>query len=182
MVPADDVSPPPRRVYLIGFMGAGKSTVGARLARRLGWPFVELDREIEKEAGRSIPEIFRAEDEEGFRDREHRVLRRVGRGDAPCVVACGGGVPLYERNRRILRETGIPIHLEVSPDTVLRRLGEDASRPLLPSGEGREKRLKRLWHQRQDAYNGFERSVSTEGCSPDEVVEKVLARLRELET
>lgn len=178
MVPGTDVTvDAPRRLYLVGFMGAGKTTVGRGLADRLGWDFVELDQEIETVAGRGIPAIFREEGEEAFRDLEHRVLRRVSRRDPPCVVACGGGVPLSADNREILTETGIPVHLIVRPETVLDRLGEDDSRPLLPAGDRREERLKRLWQERQDAYNAFDRSVVTDGRSVEDVVDRVLALL-----
>lgn len=178
MVPRVDVTvDSPRRLYLVGFMGAGKSTVGRTLADRLGWDFVELDAEIEGVAGRTIPAIFREEGEPAFRDLEHRVLRRVSRREPPCVVACGGGVPLSERNRRILMETGLPVHLMVRPETVLERLDQDGSRPLLPGGDRREERLKRLWQERQDAYNAFDRSVVTDDRSVDDVVDRVLALL-----
>lgn len=171
---------PPRRLYLVGFMGAGKSTVGKRVAKRLEWDFVELDDRIEARSGRPIPTIFREEGEQAFRDLEGQILREIARGETPCVVACGGGVPLRADNRRVLRETGIPIHLMVRPETVLDRVGKDANRPLLPSGEGRQERVKRLWEERQDAYNAFDRSVVTDDRSPGEVADRVIALLEDV--
>ncbi len=171
---------PARRLYLVGFMGAGKSTVGRLVAKRLEWRFVELDDRIEARSGRSIPTIFREEGEQAFRDLEGQILREVARGETPCVVACGGGVPLRAENRRVLRETGVPIHLIVHPETVLDRVGEDGGRPLLPSGEDREKRVKRLWEERQDAYNAFDRSVVTDDRSPGDVADRVIALLEDV--
>lgn len=179
MVRADDVSGSDAspRMYLVGFMGAGKSTVGARLAERLACPFVELDDRIEERADATIPELFRTRGEEAFRDLEHRELRRVSRLDPPRVIACGGGVPLFERNRRILSETGRTVCLRVSPETALKRVGDADDRPLFPSGQDRERQLKRLWEKRQDAYNAFEFSVDTDDRTPAEIVDVILEHL-----
>lgn len=121
----------PRNIYLTGFSGTGKSTVGALVAQRLGFRFVDLDTEIERQAGRSVPEIFKAEGEEAFRRYEAEALRRLGT-EGNLVVATGGGVVLRPENRRLMAETGLVVCLEARPETITRRLANLApTRPLL---------------------------------------------------
>ena len=124
-----------RPVFLIGFMGAGKSTVGAMVATRLGRPFVDLDGEIERETGRTATELFAAEGEEGFRAAERAALEAVAHHPG-LVVACGGGVVTDEGSRAILRESGTVVYLQVSSDEALARVGSElAGRPLLRGGD-----------------------------------------------
>lgn len=119
-----------RHLYLVGFMGAGKSTVGRILADRLGLPFVDLDTVIAEHAGRSIVEIFDAEGEQGFRTRESEALADVA-ASVPSVVACGGGVVLADENRRLLKESGVVVYLQVSAEEAIARIGDTTGRPLL---------------------------------------------------
>ena len=121
-------------VFLIGFMGAGKSTVGALLADRLGLPFIDLDARITERAGRSIIQIFDAEGEQGFRDRESEALAALA-DDPPAVVACGGGIVLADENRRLLKEMGRVVYLKVSAGEALARIGDTTGRPLLERGD-----------------------------------------------
>jgi len=99
-------------VYLVGMPGSGKSSAGRALAEMLGLPFVDLDDEIERAAGRSIPEIFQEQGEPRFRELEREALERAASGPR-CVVACGGGVPLREDNRALMRSTGTVVALDV---------------------------------------------------------------------
>jgi shikimate kinase len=117
------------RIYLTGFMGAGKSTVGRLLAARLEVPFVDLDAEIEAEAARPVAEIFAADGEPSFRRREREALR--GTSDLErCVVATGGGAPVAPDNRAWMRAHGRVVWLDVPWDRLLERLGSGEGRPL----------------------------------------------------
>jgi shikimate kinase len=121
-------------VFLIGFMGAGKSTVGRLVANHLELPFVDLDARVTESAGRSIVEIFDAEGEQGFRDRESEALAALAH-DPPSVVACGGGIVLVDENRRLLAEMGRVVYLKVSAGEALARIGDTTGRPLLHCGD-----------------------------------------------
>ncbi len=123
-------------VFLVGMMGAGKSTVGKALARRLGREFVDCDREIIKRTGVSIATIFEIEGEAGFRARESAVLADVAVRHGT-VVATGGGAVLVEANRRLMREKGTVVYLHAALDQLHERTRRDSSRPLLSKGDGR---------------------------------------------
>ncbi len=116
-------------IYLVGFMGSGKSTVGRRLAEELGWPFVDLDDDIEAAAGRTIADIFSNDGEQAFRDAEHAALRaRVSGVDA--VVALGGGAFTFARNRDVMKGAGKSVWLDCPFQLALRRVEGFAHRPL----------------------------------------------------
>lgn len=116
-------------IYLVGFMGSGKSTVGRRLAEQLGWPFVDLDDDIERAAGRTIADIFSNDGEQAFRDAEHAALRaRVAGPDA--VVALGGGAFTFARNRELLHGEGKSVWLDCPFELALRRVEGFGHRPL----------------------------------------------------
>lgn len=117
-------------IYLVGLMGAGKTTIGRSLAKRLGLSFVDTDKEIEARTGVSIPTIFEIEGEDGFRKRESQVIAEMGarRG---LVVATGGGGVLRAENRANMRANGFVIYLNVPPQTLWERTRHDRNRPLL---------------------------------------------------
>lgn len=120
----------PENIYLVGLMGAGKTTIGKALAKRLGWRFVDSDHEIEARTGVSIPTIFEIEGEEGFRRRETQVLRELT-ALPHIVMATGGGVVIAEENRQLLRDNGFVVYLDVSPAQLYERTRHDRNRPLL---------------------------------------------------
>lgn len=158
-------------VLLVGFMGAGKSTVGRLLARRLGVPFFDLDRLIESEEGMSVADIFSAEGEAGFRDAESRVLCKLERA-ASSVVACGGGVVVREENRALLPRLGTVVFLRVEAETVFGRISDLTSRPLLASGD--VEGAKRLMAERDPLYLSVaDHIVNTEGKSPTELEQEI---------
>jgi shikimate kinase len=127
----------PGNIFLVGMMGAGKSTVGKALARRLGREFVDSDREIVARTGVPIATIFEIEGEDGFRNREAAVLADLAtRRDT--VIATGGGAVLAEANRRLMRESGIVVYLHASVDHLHDRTRHDILRPLLATGDRRE--------------------------------------------
>ncbi len=171
----------PSNVALIGFMGAGKSAVGWRLASRLGKAFVETDSLIEGRAGISIAEIFAGSGEQRFRDLEAEVVRDVSAG-RDSVIACGGGVVLRPENVTCLKSGAVVVYLVVSRDSVIERLGSPSGvRPLL-SGSEREERVTELLEYRDPFYSkAAELTVDTAGLSVDEVVERIVQSLGEYE-
>lgn len=162
----------PAQIYLVGFMGSGKSTVGPLLARALGRPFIDLDAVIQASTGRTIPEIFSQEGEVGFREIETRCLEQVA-GGPPAVVALGGGAYQGAVNRSITAATGTTIWLQVSLATVKARVLGDPDRPLA----GDPQRLEELFERRLDAYRQADLQVWAEGRTPEEVVEEIRAML-----
>lgn len=124
-------------LFLIGPMGAGKTTLGRLVATELGYEFIDTDRFLEERTGVDIPTIFYFEGEEGFREREARVIDELSQRDN-IVLATGGGAILRPENRRILRQRGFVIYLKVSVEQQLLRTSRDRSRPLLNTENPRE--------------------------------------------
>ena len=139
-----------QNVYLVGLMGAGKTTIGRSLARRLGLDFVDSDREIEARTGVSIPTVFEIEGEEGFRKREIQVIEDLAARSGQ-VVATGGGVVLRPENRGNMSASGFVVYLDVPPYTLWERTRHDRNRPLLQV-EDPLLRLKDLYAQRDPFY------------------------------
>jgi shikimate kinase len=137
-------------IVFIGMMGAGKTTVGRAYAARHGLAFIDSDQELEARTGVSIPTIFAVEGEEGFRERETRLLAELlGREDV--VLATGGGVVLRPENRAQLRRRGIVVYLHVPPEVLWERLRHDRHRPLLQVPQPRQ-RIFELYAQRDPLY------------------------------
>lgn len=147
------------RVYLSGFMGSGKTTVGPRLAARLGQPFLDLDRLIQVHEGRSIAEIFEEDGEDAFRELESAALRRTSETE-DLVVALGGGAVVSDENRQFVKENGLLVYLEVDAETVLERVGDEAEeRPLLQDESGTpldrtqmQTRIEQMLDTRESSY------------------------------
>ena len=125
-----------RTIVLVGLMGAGKTSVGRRLAVLLGMPFVDADKEIEKAAGCAIPEIFAAHGEAAFRDGERRVIARLLK-DPPHVLAAGGGAFMDPETRARIRDDALSVWLRADIDLLLERVGGRRGRPLLDTGDRR---------------------------------------------
>jgi shikimate kinase len=159
-------------LVLVGMMGCGKTSVGRRVARALGRPFLDLDHEVERVAGRRIPELFEHEGEAGFRDREGAALRGALAGTEPMVIATGGGAVLRPENRAAMRERAVVVWLRARPDTLLARVGDGRGRPLLagdPLGN-----LTRIAADRADAYRDAAHEViDVDGLPFDEISERV---------
>jgi shikimate kinase len=138
-------------IFLIGPMGAGKTTIGRQLARELNMPFYDSDRVIEQHTGANIPLIFDLEGEEGFRKREQAAIDELTAMEN-IVLATGGGAVLREQNRRHLSERGTTFYLYTDLDSLLERTHKDKNRPLLHGEESPEVILKRLMEERDPLY------------------------------
>jgi shikimate kinase len=166
----------PQLIFLVGYRGSGKTTVGRALAARLGWPFLDADERLEHIAGRSVKEIFAAEGETGFRDRESAVLAEVSELTRH-VVATGGGVVLRPGNRNLLR-TGFTSWLTASPETIWERIQTDpttaARRPNLTAAGGLEE-VRALLAVREPLYREVADFVVDAGSlSPDAAADAIL--------
>ena len=163
-------------IVLVGFMGAGKSSVGRVLARRLGRCLVETDDMIVAADGRSIPEIFAAEGEAYFRAAEDEVLRLLAlkRGE---VIATGGGLPCREGRAEALRALGTVVWLRGDFDAVYERAQRAGERPML-AGRGRDE-IEALYRTREPYYRQADLTVDTTGINPDQVVAKLLLLLHD---
>ncbi len=139
-----------KNVYLVGLMGAGKTTIGRSLAKRLNLDFIDSDREIEARTGVNIPTIFEIEGEEGFRKREAQVIADLSRLSGR-VVGTGGGAVLRPENRANLKVSGFVVYLNVPPHILLERTRHDRNRPLLQVADPLLK-LKELFLQRDPLY------------------------------
>lgn len=166
-----------RAIVLIGMMGAGKSTVGRRLAARLGLNFVDADAEIEAAAGMSIPDIFAAHGEQYFRDGEVRVIARLLDG-APCVLATGGGAWMRPETRERIRAKGISVWLKAEPDVLLRRVKRRSDRPLLQTADPAAI-IERLVAERYPVYAGADLTLLSREVPHDRIVDECVAALAE---
>jgi shikimate kinase len=151
-VPSSTLPAPriPGNIFLVGLMGAGKTSVGRLLAKRFGKTFYDCDQEIERRTGVKIPVIFEIEGEEGFRTREANVLRELTALN-DIVLATGGGAILREENRRTLMHNGTVVYLRASLDDLYQRTRHDRNRPLLDTADPRAK-LEELFAQRDPLY------------------------------
>jgi len=161
-----------RPLFLLGFMGAGKTTVGSLLARTLGCSFVDLDALIVERVGKSIVDIFETEGEESFRRYETEALESVAEG--AMVVATGGGVVTRGENWKVL-DKGITVALMASPEVLMRRLGRGEGRPLLHD----EKDWRELLNERESLYRRAQLVIDTTCLTPEEVVDCILGALEE---
>ncbi len=169
----------PGNVFLIGMPASGKTTVGRRLAKALGLPFMDTDKVIEARAGAEVAWIFDVEGEDGFRDREEAVLDELTQTDG-VVLATGGGAILRPKNRQCLRERGAVVYLNAPVERLLARVRHDTRRPLL-KGPGREERFRRLNAERAELYRQTAHiDVSVAAGSARAISEDIVARLATL--
>ena len=164
-------------IYFIGPMGAGKSTIGRLLAQEIGWPFLDMDREIEARSGVSMTWIFDREGEMGFRRREIALLQEIGEQCERRVVATGGGVVIFPESREILKKSGVVIFLETSVDTQVKRTLKDKRRPLLQSGVDRRQILADLYQKRIMLYHSTADIVINADAGIQELVVRKLCAL-----
>src|SRR4051812_10975274 len=166
-----------RSVVLVGMMGAGKSTIGRRLAARLRLPFLDADAEIETAAGMSIPDIFETHGEPHFRDGEARVIARL-LDAGPSVLATGGGAFMRDETRNRIRDKAISIWLKADPETILRRVKRRADRPLLQTADPAAT-VGRLIEERHPVYQQADLTVASREVPHEKIVEECLAALHQ---
>jgi shikimate kinase len=166
-----------RPIVLVGLMGAGKSTIGRRLARRLGLPFVDSDSEIEEASGSPTAELFERYGEHDFRDGERRLVARLVEGDVR-VIATGGGAFNDPRTRELLNQRAITVWLDAPVDVLAERTGRRDNRPLLKVGN-REQTLARLAEERQRFYAEAHIRIRSGVGAHSNVVEAIVSALQE---
>lgn len=163
---------PRANLYLVGFMGSGKSTVGWHAAKQLDFQLVDSDREIEKVAGKPISDIFAQDGEAAFRAME-RTFAESGHPDSGCVVACGGGLIVPAGMLDLLRAKGVVVCLHAPLETILERTVRHTHRPLLEQGD-KEQRIRELYAQREELYRRAGTMVLTDKRPLREIVGHVL--------
>ena len=160
---------PRERIVLVGFMGSGKSTVGRRLARQLGWGFLDMDERIEERNGRRVADIFREQGEAAFRQEELRVARELQTATRQ-VVATGGGAFAQAETREVLRAGAFTVYLAGDFEALARRVPADGSRPLAADREI----MRRLLEEREPFYRSADLIVDAT-AAPDAIVARIMA-------
>lgn len=167
-----------QNVVLIGFMGSGKSTVGIRLSYRLRRVVEDTDKLIEKRQKRRISDIFAVEGEAYFRQLETDMLRELTACNTEKIISVGGGTPVREENRALLRQLGTVVYLRVQPETVCNRLKNDTTRPLL-QGENSRGKIEALLEARKEAYESCaDLIIDADLLKITEVVDRIEAYLQ----
>jgi len=165
----------PRLIVLVGMMGAGKSTIGRRLAARLRLPFTDADTEIETAAGMTIPEIFEVHGEQHFRDGEARVIARL-LDSGPGVLATGGGSFMREETRRRIGDKAVSIWLKADTEIIMKRVKRRTDRPLLQT-EDPVATVNRLLAEREPVYGKADLTIASRDVPHDRIVDEVIAAL-----
>jgi shikimate kinase len=164
-----------KNIYIVGFMGTGKTVAGRALSKKLRSDFVDLDSCIEEKEGTSIADIFKAKGEEHFRSLEKQALLTASAKHG-AVVSCGGGIVINPENMALMKETGICICLSASPQEILKRIGVTSHRPLLHNADPLD-RIQKLLSDRDAYYRQADMIIDTTNLSVEEIVEAVLEKL-----
>ena len=167
---------PEPNLYLVGFMGTGKTTIGRAVSFRLKYQLFDSDQEIERETGRSIPEIFANEGEAHFRQLERRFIE-AGHPNTCCVVACGGGLVVQPGMLEFLRQKGVVVCLHASLDTILMRTSTNRNRPLLNVDDPRE-RIAALHAEREPIYKRAGAVILTDRRPTSDIISHVMRTYR----
>jgi shikimate kinase len=157
-------------LYLVGFMASGKTTIGRALAQELGWPFIDIDTEIEAREGRAISQIFAERGESLFREVETEVIRQFAAGSS-AVIALGGGAFVQPANRELIENSGVAVWLDCPLEIIRKRLGDDSARPLAANRNGLEK----LFADRRPLYARANYRIEVDTDNLPEILERILA-------
>lgn len=171
-----------KNIILIGFMGSGKTSVGLRLSYRLRMPVEDTDKLIEAKTGRTISEIFAEDGEEAFRNMETELLETIGKRKYRRILSVGGGTPVREENRGLLKKCGTVVYLRAKPGTIYQRLKNDTTRPLLQC-EDPLGRIRELLEARREAYESCaDIIVDVDELQMEEILDQISAALRTVDT
>ncbi len=172
-----------KRIYLTGFMGAGKSTIGLILANTLGWTFYDLDAEIVKSRGKSVVAIFKEDGETKFRELEASVLAELSKSDN-IIVALGGGAVLFEDVAKLIKSSGVSVYLKASAERIYDRLKYKTDRPLFQTLEGGAlskedamKKIRTMLKEREGTYMEADLVFNTEGLAIGKIVDHLKIEL-----
>jgi shikimate kinase len=161
-------------ILLVGMMGAGKTTTGKLVARRLGWNYKDSDADVEAATGLSVPALFARDGEAAFRAAEANVLTAACKDESPTVISVAGGAVLRDDNRRLIRSSGTVVWLRARPETLAARVGDGAGRPLL--GDDPAEAMVRLFEERAPCYAEVADAViDVEGLPVEVVADRVMA-------
>jgi len=160
------------KIFLTGFMGSGKTTIGRALASSLSIPFFDLDQIIEDEIEMSIKEIFQDKGEDFFRDLETNLLHKTTKSSDKFIFSTGGGIVIREENRKFMRENGTIVFLYADLDVIFERIKKNKNRPLLNTNDPRGT-LYKIWNERKDFYSDCDFKVDVTDLSIEVIVEKI---------
>ena len=166
-----------KNIVLIGFMATGKTTIGRWLARRLKREFIDTDAEIERLTGKTVAQIFAGDGGVRFRSEEDLLVKRLA-GREGLVIATGGGLVLNPDNLRLLKENGVLVALTASPEIIYNRVSSKKSRPLLLTGDIKNK-IKELLRERENTYKTAEITIDTGNCSIEDTAGQITRYLLE---
>lgn len=166
-----------RSIFLIGFMGAGKSTIARALQRELGFPLIEMDERIVKEQGMSINDIFAQYGEDHFRDIESQLIVDIGK-EEPSIVSCGGGVVVRPQNTQNMKEIGRIVFLKATPETIYERVKNSTDRPIL-NGHMNVEYIAELMEKRRALYEAAaDITIQTDGKTRAQICEEIIGKMR----
>ncbi len=171
------------KIFLSGFMGAGKSRIGRTLRDKTGFLFYDSDRVIEEKAGKTISRIFAVDGEDTFRELEKQAIKELADKDEIVIVALGGGAVLAEENRRIMRESGYVIYLKSSPQAIYERVKHKTHRPLLRIDDTenvKEKilqKIRTMMSERDPIYKQADLVIERDGMEAEEIADKIMEYL-----
>lgn len=166
-------------IFLIGFMGAGKSTIARTLQRELGFPLVEMDERIVQEQGMSINDIFAQYGEAHFREIESQLVVDLGKQE-PSIVSCGGGVVVRPENTQNMKKSGRIVLLKASPETIFERVKNSTDRPIL-NGHMNVEYIAELMEKRRVLYEeAADITIQTDGKTREQICEEIIGKLRDM--